>query len=74
MIQPAQTPMLRIEINPARAYVIHKGRLPKDANELMEWLNEFAEWENKRSDAIMRAYKEHMEICQRPMIIQGLIQ
>ena len=62
--------VMRLTIDPARAYVIHKGRLPKDAGELMEWLNEYADWQRKSADAILRAYEDHMANCTRPLIIK----
>ena len=61
--------MLEFKIDRTKAYVIHKGRLPKDAGELYEWLNEFTEITQRHLDLIEQAYKEHLAICVRPVII-----
>lgn len=63
--------ILKFSINPARVYVTSKGRLPKDATELMEWLNEFADFETRRCDAILQVYQEHMNLCTQPIIYRG---
>jgi hypothetical protein len=62
--------VLRWQLDAARAYTISKGRMPKDVHELREWLREFAEFETKRLDAAMKAYEDHMAVCNRPLLIQ----
>jgi hypothetical protein len=61
--------MMELRIDKTKAYVISKGRLPKDFEELIEWLNEFAEFERKCSLNMYEAYREHLATCNRPMII-----
>lgn len=63
-------PILKLALDPAKMYVVSKGRLPKDAKELVEWLNEFADFETKRCDSVIQAYQDHMNVCNRPIIIK----
>jgi hypothetical protein len=64
---------LNIAIDKAIAYTIHKGRMPHDVHELREWLREYAEMENKFNEALMEAYKDHMKLCNRPVIMDGYV-
>lgn len=65
--------MLELRVDKAKMYTIHKGRMPKDVHELREWLREFAELESKFNEALMKAYKAHMETCNRPIIMDGFV-
>jgi len=62
--------LLEFKIDSAVAYTISKGRMPKDVHELREWLREFASYETKLAENILDAYKEHMSVCTRHMIIR----
>lgn len=61
--------ILILEVDSARMYVVHKGRLPKDAQELVEWLREYGEFETRRLQAIEAAFKEHLDACNRPFLL-----
>ena len=63
-------PEFRFNLDAAAAYTIHKGRMPKDVHELREWLREFSEHETKRFEIALQIYREHLEVCNRPMLIQ----
>jgi leucyl-tRNA synthetase len=68
MSSPARG-MLEFKIDRTRAYVMHKGRLPKDANELVEWLDEYTEFLQRSLKLTESVLKEHMNSCTRPIII-----
>jgi hypothetical protein len=67
----AERGMLELKMDVAQMYTIHKGRMPHDVHELREWLREFADLESKRADLTLRAYEQHMAVCNRPWLIQG---
>lgn len=59
---------LELKIDSAVMYTIHKGRMPNDVHELREWLREYAEFGGKRAEALLQSYKEHMDVCTRPVL------
>lgn len=62
--------MLELNIDRTRAYVIHKGRLPKDAAELYEWLNEFTEYLRAENALLYRMVKDYAAITPMAPILQ----
>ena len=64
--------LLRIEHDKhaARAFVATKERLPKDRNELGEWLLEFTREYWRMYEALQCDYEQHLMTCNRPIMIQ----
>lgn len=61
--------IMELRIDAAQAYVIHKGRMPRDVHELKEWLREFAKYESDRAERMEQVMREHMNVCNRPLSV-----
>jgi hypothetical protein len=53
----------------ARRFVQSKRLMPKDGHELVAWLIEFDEEKSKMIDEWERLFLEHMQNCNRPIIM-----
>lgn len=49
-----------------------KGRLPQTAEELIDWLLEFTDHEVKSMRLTNEIFREHMEVCTRPLLLSKL--
>ena len=52
----------------AKAYIQSKGRLPYNARELLSWLLEFTDVQNRTVENMENVFKEHLMMCVRPII------
>lgn len=65
-------PILRIVMDHAISFTLHKNRMPKDVHELRDWLREFAEWEHAINQNLLNAFHEHMSTCTHPVFLPNL--